>query len=316
MSALRKFGALSVIAVLLLSTSACAAKRESALKDTETITKATEQGEFSQTLQQAQAHWDKRANKDDLVKSINLMEKAVKMPASDMSEDERKAELAETYEHLSRAYYLLGDSHIRLEAKEDGDKDDEMMGVFEKGVTAAEKAIALRDPNFAKIVAEKKNKWQTAVVDADPKAIPALYWYSTNLGKWALLEGIATILARKDDIKATMDWVIQHNPEYFFGAPYRYFGVYHTKVPIGGGDPPKSKESFERSIKIAPNYLATKVLMAESYAVLAGDRELFDKLLNEVVAADPNAVPEIAPENQLEQQKARAMLAKADDLFY
>ncbi len=305
-----------LVALVAFGLAGCAAKRESALKDADSIATATEQGEFSQTLAQAQTHWEQRLDKGSLLKSINLMEKAVKMPASDMSDDERKAKIAETYEMLARAYYFLGDSHIRLEAQEEGEKDEEMMVAFEKGVTAAEKAIALRDPAFSKTVADKPNQWEEAVSSARPEAIPALYWYSTNLGKWALLEGIATILARKDDIKATMDWVIQKDDTYFYGAPHRYFGVYHTKVPIGGGDPPKSKEAFERSIAIAPNYLATKVLMAETYAVLAGDRELFDTLLNEVVGADPNALPEIAAENALEQRKAKEMLAKGDDLFY
>lgn len=313
---MRRLGTLLMIMAVAASLSACAAKRESALKDTEELTKATEQGEFTQTLAEAQAHFEKRLDKNELKMSIDLMERAVKMPASDMTPEQRTEKLAETYEMLARAYYVFGDSHVRLESKEEGDKDEAMMKVFEKGVTAAEKAIALRDPTFAKTVAEKPNKWAEAVAKANPKALPALYWYSTNLGKWALLEGIATILARKDDIKATMEWALENDPNFFYGAPYRYFGVYHTKVPIGGGDPPKSKEAFEKSLAIAPNYLATKVLMAESYAVLVGDREMFDKLLGEVVAADANAVPEIAPENLLEQQKAKGLLAKGDDLFY
>lgn len=316
MGVLRRIGTIVLGALIALSATACAAKRDSALEDADKITEATEQGEFSQTLSEAQTHWDKRVNKNELRKAIETMEKAVKMPASDMSEDERKQNIAATYERLSRGYYLMADSHIRLESTEEGDRDEEMMAVFEKGVTAAEKALALRDPNFAKIVTEKPNKWQDAVVDADPAAIPALYWYSTNLGKWALLEGIATILARKDDIKVTMDWIMENDPTFFHGAPYRYFGVYHTKVPIGGGAPPKSKAAFEKSLEIAPNYLATRVLMADSYAVLVGDRELFDKLLNEVVQADPNALEAVAPENQLEQQKAKRLLARGDDLFY
>lgn len=316
MGALRRVGTILVVLVTTASLVSCAAKRDSALQDTETITEATEQGEFAQTLAQAEEHWEKRINKNDLHKAIELMEKAVKTPSTELSEEERKERIAQTYEKLSRAYYFYADSHIRLESTEEGDKDDEMMSVFEKGVTAAEKAIALRAPEFAKIVAEKPNKWQDSVGDVNTSAIPALYWYSTNLGKWALLEGIATILARKDDIKVTMEWILQNDPNFFYGAPYRYFGVYHTKVPIGGGAPPKSKEAYEKSLAVAPNYLATKVLMAETYAVLIGDRELFDKLLNEVVAADPNALPEIAAENQLEQQKAKGLLARGDDLFY
>ena len=312
---IRRLGRLVILVVLATSLTACAAKRETAMKDASELTKATEQGEFSQALADAMTHWENRGDKNSLKKAIDGMERAVKMPASDMSPEERSDKIAETYEMLARAYYLFADSHIRLEA-EDDEKDEEMMRIFELGVQSAEKAIAIRDPNFAKTVTATPNKWQDAVASADPKALPALYWYSTNLGKWALLEGIATILKRKDDIKATMDWAMQQDENYFHGAPHRYFGVYHTKVPIGGGNPAKSKESFEKSIASAPNYLATKVLMANSYAVLTGERELFDKLLNEVIAADPNAVPEIAHENRLEQAKAKKLLAKADDLFY
>lgn len=312
---MRRFWTVLTVILLAASLSACAAKRESAMKDADELTKVTEQGEFSQALAEAEAHWENRGDKNALKKAIDLMERAVKMPASDLSDEERTEKIAETYEWLARAYYFFADSHLSLEGEE-GSNDDQLMEVFDKGVSSAEKAIALRDPAFAKTVTDKPNKWADAVASANPKALTALYWYATNLGKWALLEGIATILARKDDIKATMEWALQNDPNYFFGAPYRYFGVYHTKVPIGGGDPPKSKEAFEKSLAIAPTYLATKVLMANSYAVLAGDRALFDKLLQEVVAADPNAVPEVAPENKLEQEKAKRLLANADDLFY
>lgn len=316
MGLMRRLSTTITVVALAGALTACATKRESALQDASTLTQATEQGEFTTALAEADALWANRLNKDDLVKAINVMERAVKMPAADLSEQERVDKIAETFERLSRAYYLYADSHLRLEAANEGDNDDEIMEVFEKGVQSAEKAIALRDPAFAKAVMERPNKWQDAVVNADPKALPALYWYATNLGKWALLEGIATILARKDDIKVTMDWAIQHDPNYFYGAPHRYFGVYHTKVPIGGGAPPKSKESFEASLAAAPNYLATKVLMAESYAVLTGDRALFDQLLTEVLAADPAAAPEVLAENTLEQRKAEKLRAAADDFFY
>ena len=76
---------------------------------------------------------------------------------------------------------------------------------------------------------------------------------------------------------------------------------------------------------MAPNYLGTKVLWAELLCVkLQGDADKdgqndgkvqFKKLLDEVIAADANADPTIAAENGLEQQKAKKLLAKIDDLF-
>lgn len=308
-----------LIVLFLVSASqfACsAAERQSAITaDSSTLTQATEKGDFQVALDQADAAWENRVEKAELTKAIGLYEQAIRTESSNLSEEERTEKIAETYERLSRAYYFLADSHIRLEGDED-EMSDKMMEVFEKGVTAAEKAIALRDPAFAKKVAEDPASWQTAVKSADRKALGPLYWYSTNLGKWALLEGIATILSRKDDIKATLDWIMVEDPNFFFGAPYRYFGSYHTKVPLGGGAPEKSLQAFEKSLEIAPGYLATRVLMAENYAVLVGDRELFETLLTETINASPSTLPQVEPENVFEQRKAKRLLEDADNFFY
>ncbi len=305
-----------VIALLSFVVGCSGAERSSAMTtDANKLTAATEQGDFDKMLADADAAWQARGDRAKLEQAIATWEKAAKTASPNLDEAARKEKLAEIYTSLARGYYLLADSHTRLQA-EDDELNDQMMGEFEKGVTAAEKAIALRDPKFAAAVAADANNWKTAVKSADPKAAGPLYWYATNMGKWALLEGIATILARKDDIKATMDWMIQQDETYFYGAPHRYFGAYHCKVPIGGGDPPKAKASFEKAIEIGPNYLATRVLMAESYATLVGDRELFETLLNETIAANPDADPSIGPENRLEQAKAKRLLERADDFFY
>ncbi len=131
-----------------------------------------------------------------------------------------------------------------------------------------------------------------------------------------MLEGITTILARKDDIKATMDQMVARNGTYFHGAPHRYFAVYHTKVPIGSGDPPKSKASFEKSLEIAPNYLATRVLMAEALGQLTQNPKMFEIQLRKVLETPADVIPELTPENTLEQKKAARLLKKKADLFY
>lgn len=314
------FGRMSAALILCLvaglQIGCSAAERQSAITaDSQKITKATEKGDFEKTMSEADAAWEKRVEREQLEKSINLWEKAAKMDTPNLSEEERTDSLATIYETLARAYYFLADAHIRMSGDED-EVSDQMMATYEKGVTAAEKAIALRDPEFASAVAADPANWQTAVRKANLKAIPGLYWYSTNLGKWALLEGIATILARKDDIKATLDWIMENDANFFYGAPYRYFGSYHTKVPLGGGDPPKSRTAFEQSMEIAPNYLATRVLMAENYAVLIGDRELFERLLNEAINTPASAEPDVEPENIFEQKKAKRLLENADNYFY
>jgi hypothetical protein len=304
-----------LLMLCVMGATACGASRESALgKDVDKIGEGKVAGDFEQSLAKADAAWEARLDKAKLLEAIALYEKTPEIASPDLSADERKEKVLYIYLQLTRAYYFLADSHIRLEA-EDDEKDAEIMKIFDKGVNAAERAIAVADPAFAKKIADG-GKWQKEVVNTDPKAIPALYWYATNLGKWALLEGLTTIIARKDDIKVTMDYIISKDEKYFYGAPHRYFAVYHTKVPLGGGDPPKSKASFDKSVAIAPNYLATKVLYAEVYATLTQDSALFEKLLKEVIDTPADIVPELTPENTLEQRKAQRLLKKKSDLFY
>jgi hypothetical protein len=187
------------------------------------------------------------------------------------------------------------------------------MTVYERGVTAAERALALRDPDFVSKI-NAGESWQQHVTSARAEAVPALYWYATNLGKWALLEGIATILARKDDIKATMDFIIATQPDFFYGAAYRYFGVYWTKLPFGK-EPEESAKAFAASLEIAPHYFATHVLLADSLATLNNDRALFDKHLQLVLETPADVDPDLTPENTFEQEKARRLLNRGDRLF-
>lgn len=120
----------------------------------------------------------------------------------------------------------------------------------------------------------------------------------------------------KDRIFAVMEHVLNLDETFFYGAPHRYFGAFYAKAPaFAGGDMAKAKEHFDKSLAIDERYLGTKVLYAEYYATKADDKEMFTTLLNDVISADPAIIPEVQPENVVEQEKAKALLAAADDMF-
>ncbi len=311
--ATRNIFALLVCLLALALASGCAADRKSAFEDGDAAKQSKVKGDFLETLEEADAHWQNRKDRKELEKAISLWEKAVQMEAPGLSEQEKTNKRAEAYERLARANYFLADSHIRLQGDDESANEEAMMATFEKGVTAAEQAIKLRDPNFAKKVAQG-DSWMDHVKKADKAAIPGLYWYATNLGKWALLEGIATILARKDDIKATMEFICDENEDFYYGACHRYFAVYWTKVPFSK-DAAKAKKHFDKTLEIAPNYLATKVLMAENYAVLTEDKKLYNTLVKEVMETSDDAVPAITAENHYEKMKAERLQKTAEDRF-
>lgn len=95
-----------------------------------------------------------------------------------------------------------------------------------------------------------------------------------------------------------------------------YMGLLETvRPPALGGRPEEGRRHFERAIELSGGKdLGAKVAFAESYARLVFDRELHDRLLNEVLAT-PAEAPGRTLQNVLAQEHARALLKSADEFF-
>lgn len=303
-----------LLLLLAFSALACGANRETALvqSDKELLT-GTQQGDFQKAVEEGDAAWAERLDRARLNAAISAWERAAAIETPNLSEDERRRALYDLHIKLARAHYLLADGHIRTSA-EPGTQDELLMETYNRGVTAAEKALAIYSPEFAKAIQLEK-PMPEAIQLVDKGGVGAMYWYATNVGKWALLVGFAEILSRKDNIKAIMDRVEELDPLYFHGAPYRYFGAYYTKLPFPGGDLDKSRQYFDKSITASPDYLATRVLMAELLATKAEDKDLYRKQLELVLAFDLTQNPDLLPENTFEQKKAKQLLDAIDDNF-
>ncbi|MBV1859636.1 MAG: TRAP transporter TatT component family protein [Nannocystaceae bacterium] len=209
---------------------------------------------------------------------------------------------------LTHAYYFLADGYLR-------EDEDAYLEALEAGVRWGERAMLAASPEFAAAMAED-TKYTDAVARVGPAGVPAMFWYGTALGKWAKKQGFAVMLRHKDNIKVTMERVLTLDPTFLGGAPHTYFGVYYAVAPpIAGGDLEKSREHFEAALAISPDVLSTKVLWAAELAVKTQDEATFDRLLDEVAKADANVIPRITAENKVEQQKARELQGRRDELF-
>ncbi len=95
-----------------------------------------------------------------------------------------------------------------------------------------------------------------------------------------------------------------------------YLGVLNTLRPEAlGGKPQEGRAYFEKAIELSGGRnLTAKVEFARGYARLVYDRELHDRLLNEVLQA-PAREPGLTLFNTLAQQQAQQLLATADDFF-
>lgn len=214
-----------------------------------------------------------------------------------------KAPDAALLARLSRAYYLVANYvETREEARD---------SLFLEGVEAAERGMSLH-PAFLKVFKETRDE-KKAVQELGLDHIDAIYWYSANLGKWSATKSLMVRLGNKSKLEAYNRRVLDLDETYFHGAPHRFFGALPTKVP--GGDMEASKRHFEKAIGIEPDYFGTRTLYAGLYATKARDKETFVKQLDYVIGAPVSSLPDVEPENRYEQDLARRLKERADDLF-
>jgi tetratricopeptide (TPR) repeat protein len=207
---------------------------------------------------------------------------------------------------LARGWYFYGDTFVT---------EDERLAAWDKSISFGKQCIA-GNTEFVKLLEKGDETEATAVRVLTAADAPCLYWTSTALGKWAKMQGLGTTLKHIGTVEAYMKRVSELTPEYFYHAPDRYWGAYFSLIPsFKGQDVNKSKEHFDRSLAGSPNYLPTKVLVADALAVAKQDKALYRKMLEEVIAASPGEDPNCRAENVAAIEQAKALLAQADDRF-
>jgi len=130
------------------------------------------------------------------------------------------------------------------------------------------------------------------------------------------------INAAKDDMEAIADLAyakafvarsIELDPDYYNAAGYTFMGVAIASEMAADMD--QSRVYFEKALaNTERRALQAQVNMARHYAVKTGNRELFDKLLTEVMdAQDP--LPEARLANRMARVRAALYIENADQLF-
>lgn len=134
-------------------------------------------------------------------------------------------------------------------------------------------------------------------------------WIQANSKDWNAIADLARV-------KVIFARLLQLEPTYKQGGVHLYLAGLSTLLPPAlGGKPEIGKKHFEEAIALSNNKnLMAKVLYAEKYAKLLFKKGLHDKLLKEVLAANPIA-PDLTLMNTLAQDKAKDLLAASDDYF-
>lgn len=187
----------------------------------------------------------------------------------------------------------------------------------EKALAYAVDAICLQQPGFCQVRKMPLEALQQQLAAAGSQDVPQLYSLGTTWAGWIQAHS-EDFLAVADvpRVQAILERVVALDEGYQDGAAHLYLGVIAMAIPpMLGGHPEVGKAHFEKAIALSGGHnLMAKVYYAKSYARVVYDRDLHDRLLQEVKAADPHW-PGWTLSNVLAQQEADALLQSADDYF-
>jgi uncharacterized protein YceK len=167
--------------------------------------------------------------------------------------------------------------------------------------------------------------WPDATYDDFMATLPAIdskdadYLFAYGFASLAYLRAHSSdwnSLAELPQIEALLDHYLDISGDGVDSSVYTFMGVLLTlRPPALGGEPERARDFFERAIADSGGHdLNAKVEFAKGYAKTLYERELHDRLLNEVVNADPYQDGYVLS-NVMAQEEAAILLAEADDYF-
>ncbi len=187
----------------------------------------------------------------------------------------------------------------------------------DKALGYALKAVCVGRAQACLLRLKDFKEFEKIVSALKPKDVPSLYALGSAWAAWIQVRrqdwnAVADIVR----VETIMQRVVVLDELYQDGAAHLYLGVLSSFIPPAlGGKPETGRRHFERALEISQSKnLMVKVMFARHYARLIFDRDLHDRLLNEVLKADPD-IPGYVLANTLAQKQALELLGSADDYF-
>jgi hypothetical protein len=233
------------------------------------------------------------------------------------------------------SYLLLIEALIESNPK---DKNMLSTGIM---LFSAYSSAFVKDKARAKIFTDKTKNWALMLLRTYPSFKAAENKEFSQYSKWvstiaksdvpyvfsAADAWIMWIIANTDSIEAIMelpkakaiiDRIRELDPNYYYGAPHLFYGIYLSYMPESvGGSLEKAKVEFQDALKVSGDkFLLTKVSYAQYYLKAKNDKADFIKILNEVIKADLDKYPDTRLLNSFAKKQAEELLNKVDELFY
>jgi len=264
----------------------------------------------------------------------SIVSSTAKNLAANLSKSILNSDDLKTVEDGAPAYLLLIDSFL-IDAENDIDLLQSASklyaayaGVFvsdpkrairmsNRSLTYAAKALCLSNHEFCQLQALKFNDFSLLMPQINQNNLNDWYIFASAWAAWIKANSSdVSAIVQLAKVQLVMEHIILIDNNWDNGMVHLYLGVFKTLIPPAlGGKPEQAKRHFSQAIDLSQGKnLMIKVLYAKKYARLVFDQQLHDKLLKEVLDADPQQA-NLTLMNTLAQKKAAVQLDSSNDYF-
>jgi predicted anti-sigma-YlaC factor YlaD len=177
------------------------------------------------------------------------------------------------------------------------------------------RGLEVKHPGFGKaLLANPK----TAVRTATKPDVPLLYW---TAAAWAsaisLSKDNPELVGQIPAMEALIDRALELDEGYGNGSIHTFMISYEMSRSGATGDPAaRSREHFERAMALSRGTDASPlVALAEAVTIQKQNVKEFESLLDQALAINPDANPDIRLQNTVMQRRARWLLSRKSELF-
>jgi len=152
---------------------------------------------------------------------------------------------------------------------------------------------------------EKGREAGLIAVRMEPDKPDGHFWYAANLGELSRMNPITIGLKSVGEIKASMNKVIEIQPDYQNASAYDALAQIELQTVLTGGKAEKSVEYLEKAVEIEKDNTSLRLHLADAYLAVNRDAEA-RKQLDELLKMKPNA--DYIPEYNQDVAAAKKML--------
>ena len=196
-----------------------------------------------------------------------------------------------------------------------GEDDPERNKILsDKAKEYAFRAFTIHNKKFAEAKDRPYAEFVTYLPYFREKDVPYLYYVSTCWAGWIQAHSESwDAVADLPKVQSMIERLIELDESFYFGASHSFMGILLTIRPESmGGRPEQARMHFERALEIGQGrFLPGYVMYAKHYAKPAYKEKLFYELLERVLEAPVDGVPELTLINSMARKQARELIDEA-----